>query len=704
MKKRVLLMAAIASLLGASCSDSQPRVNPLLEAKWETPHQTPPFSEILTEDFVPAITEQIAEAKTGVQSIVNQRSIPTFENTIVALERVDDKLSRTIGVLFNLNSTVTTPELQEVVMKVTPMLTEYGNDVSLNPALFDRVKQVYDRREQLNLDVEDAMLLENTYKSFSRSGANLSQEDKEKYRKISSELAELKVKFDQNELAATNAFTLNITEEADLAGLPEFVVEGAAAEAKAKGVDGWVITLQAPSYMPFMKYADSRELREKLWKTRGSLCASGDENDNQQIVKRTAELRLELANLLGYPTYADYALERRMAISSENVQKFLAELLDKTIEYARDDVKLIANYAKENGFEGELMPWDYSYWDEKYVTEKFQINDEMTKPYFKLEDAEQALFMLADRLWGLKFKENKELPIYHPDVVAYEVYDKNGDFLSVLYCDYFPRQSKNSGAWMNSFRDASIGADSVEVRPIVVLVNNFTKPTETKPSLLSFGEFETMLHEFGHGIHGILGKGKYSSLTGTSVYRDFVELPSQVLENWALEKEYLDLFAKHYETGEKMPEELIEKLIASGNHLSAYLNVNQVRYATLDMAWHSITEPVDISVEEFEKSATKGSQILPSVEGVFMSPSFGHIFAGGYAAGYYSYKWAEVLDADAFSKFKAAGIFDPEVAESFRRNILEKGGTEHPMTLYVRFAGSEPTIEPLIERMGLEKK
>ncbi len=703
MKKLILLMAATASIMGTSCSESTPAVNPLLEAKWETPHQTPPFAEIKVEHFVPAITAQIEEAKAGVNSIVNQRSMPTFENTIVALERVDDNLSRTLGVLFNLNSTVSNPEIREVVTTVTPMLTEHGNDVSLNAALFDRVKQVYDRREQLDLDVEDAMLLENTYKSFSRSGANLSEEDKQTYRKISGELAELSVKFDQNELAAINDYILTITDEADLSGLPDFVVESAAAEAKAKGVEGWVITLQAPSYSPFMKYADSRELREKIWKVRGSLCATGDKNDSQEIVKRTAELRLQLANLLGYPSYADYALEQRMARDSKTVLKFLSELQDKTIEYAKADIELITEFAKKNGFEGELMPWDFSYWNEKYVTETYQVNDEMTKPYFKLEDAEQALFMLADNLWGLKFKENKDIPVYHPDVIAYEVYDENGDFLSVLYCDYFPRESKNSGAWMNSFRDASIGADSVEVRPIVVLVNNFTKPTPTKPSLLSFGEFETMLHEFGHGIHGILGKGKYSSLTGTSVYRDFVELPSQVLENWALEKEYLDLFAKHYETGEKMPAELIEKLIASGNHLSAYLNVNQVKYATLDMAWHSITEPVAVSVEEFEKSATAGAQILPNVEGVYMSPSFGHIFAGGYAAGYYSYKWAEVLDADAFSKFKAAGIFNREVADSFRRNILEKGGTEHPMTLYVRFAGSEPTIEPLIERMGLKK-
>ncbi len=702
--KKLFIFMATAILGVTSCqqgAETSSDVNPLLEATWDTPHQTPPFERIKTEHFAPAVTAQIDDARRGIDSIVSLAEPASFFNTIEALERNDAMLSRTLGVLFNLNSTVTDSVLQGVVMELTPLLTAYSNDVSLNEGLFKRVRDVWSNREAMDLSAEESMLLEKTYKGFSRSGANLSEEDKEKYRKITGELAELSVSFDQNELAATNGYTLHLTDKSDIAGLPENIATAAADEAKAKGVEGWLITLHAPSYVPFMKYADSRTLREEMWRARGSLCTSG-ENDNTAIVKRTSELRLELANLLGYDTYADYALEQRMAKSAKAVNAFLEELLDKTVQHAKKDLSMIEDYAHSKGFQGELMPWDFSYWNEKYVTETFEVNDEMTKPYFRLEDAEQALFMLADKLFGLRFVQSSEIPVYHPDVLAYEVFDKDGKFLSVLYCDYFPRQSKNSGAWMNTYRDAYIGADSVEVRPIVVLVNNFTKPTSTTPSLLSFSEFETMLHEFGHGLHGILGKGTYSSLTGTSVYRDFVELPSQILENWATQKEYLDLFAKHYKSGEKMPEELIDKLIKSGNHLAAYLNVNQVKYAMLDMAWHSMTKPTALSVEQFEKKATKDAQLMPYVEGVYMSPSFGHIFAGGYAAGYYSYKWAEVLDADAFNKFKEGGLFSREVADSFRANVLEKGGTEHPMTLYVRFAGSEPTIEPLIDRMGLE--
>ena len=694
MKKTLIAMATTLSVAASA-------QNPLMEPVWNTPHQTPPFSEIKTENFIPAITDQIEKAKKGVNAIVFQRSVPTFENTIEALERNDEMLSRTLDVLFNLNSANTSPEIQAVVTEVTPILTNYSNDIALNKELFERIKQVWELRDKVQLTTEQAKLLEKTYKSFSRSGANLNDAQKEQYRKITTELAELSVKFDQNELAATNDYTLHITKKKELKGLPESIIEAAALEAKERGLKGWVFTLHAPSAGPFIKYADNRELRHKLWFARATICATGDKNDNEQIIKRTANLRLELANLLGYPTYADYALEMRMAGSAKRVREFLDELLDKTIEFAKSDIKTIEDYAYKNGFKGELMPWDFSYWNEKYVTATYNVNDEMTRPYFKLEDAEAALFLLADKLYGFKFVENKEIPTYHPDVLAYEVFDKDGKFLSVLYCDYFPRASKNSGAWMNTFRESYITKDGEEVRPIVVLVNNFTKPTPTKPSLLSFGEFETMLHEFGHGLHGIVAKGNYSSLTGTNVYRDFVELPSQIMENWAYEKEYLDLFAKHYQTGEKMPTELIDKLIAAKNHIAAYLNINQLRYGINDMAWHSITAPVEGSAEKFEKEATAKTQILPRIEGVYMSPDFGHIFAGGYAAGYYSYKWAEVLEADAFSKFKEAGVFNREVAESFRRNILEPGGTDHPITMYIRFAGSVPTIEPLLEKRGL---
>lgn len=677
--------------------------NPLMQHSWGTPFEVPPFEKIRTEHFMPAITAQIESSQNSIHLIADSELEASFENTIVALEQCSEELDRTLGVLFNLNSSTTSPEIQKVVMDITPLLSEYKNNLFLNDKLFLRVRQVWENREELNLNLEDAKLLEDTYKGFTRSGANLSESDKEVLRRLTAELAQLSVQFDQNELAAINDFKLHISNSEELGGLPDSIIEMARGEAKEQSLEGWLFTLHAPSYMPFLKYANSRELREKMWYAKGTLCATGDKNDNQEIIKCISNLRLELANLLGYPTYADYALERRMASSASIVMGFLDELLDKTIEFARKDVATIEKFAKDNGFAHEkLMPWDFSYWNEKYVTARYSVNDEMTRPYFKLEDAEQALFMLANKLYGIEFKENKEIPVYHPDVLAYEVYDKGGEFLAVLYCDYFPRASKGSGAWMNTFRECYKDSNGKEVRPIVVLVNNFTKPTESKPSLLSFGEFETMLHEFGHGLHGIFAKGSYASLTGTAVYRDFVELPSQVMENWAYEKEYLDLFAKHYESGEKMPTELIDKLVSSKNHNAAFMNVTQVRYGINDMAWHSVSSAIEVSAEEFEMEATKSCQILPQVEGVFMSPAFGHIFAGGYAAGYYSYKWAEVLDADAFGVFKSAGIFNSEVANSFRQNILERGGVEHPMELYKRFAGHEPTIEPLIERMGLK--
>lgn len=678
--------------------------NPLTLPQWDTPHQTPPFSQIKAEHFIPAVKEQLVTARAGVRSIVVQRSMPMFSNTIEALERNDQELGRTLAVFFNLNAAETNDELQKIALELSPMLSEYANDVSLDEGLFAKIKSVYDRREQMNLTTEQARLLEKYYKSFTRNGANLSAADKEKYRAITTELAELSVKFDQNLLAATNEFSLTITDTADLAGLPASFIEAAAMAAREADKEGYLITLHYPSFVPFLKYADSRELREKVWRAKSTLCATAGKYDNREITRRTANLRLELAQLLGYKTYADYALEERMAKTSNKVNAFLGELLDKTIDYARADVKLITDYAAKNGFEGQVMPWDFSYWNEKYSTATFDVNDEMTKPYFSLEDAEKALFLLAEKLYGLKFVENKDLPTYHPDVLGYEVYDADGKFLSVLYCDYFPRAGKNSGAWMSTFREGYVDADGVEVRPVVVLVNNFTKPTPSAPSLLSFNEFSTMLHEFGHGLHGIFAKGTYASLTGTNVYRDFVELPSQIMENWAYEKEFLDLFAKHYQTGEKMPSELIEKLIAAKNHLAAYDNVSQLRYAMTDMAWHSIVKPVEGEIEAFERAATSRTQILPVVQGTMMSPAFSHIFAGGYSAGYYSYKWAELLEANAFQKFKQAGIFDPTTASSFRRNILEMGDTEDPAVIFERFNGSEPTIEPLIEKMGIIKK
>lgn len=693
----------MAAVICTQCGDENSmKSNPLMQSQWNTPHQTPPFSEIHPEHFMPAVTQQIAIARQGIDAIVNNSEEPTFSNTIEALECNGSEMDRTLGVFYNLNSAETNDSLQAIAVELSPMLAEFGNDVSLNEKLFARVKSVYDKRSDLTLNDEQKMLLEDTYKGFVRSGANLTPQQKEEYRAISKELSLLTVNFDQNQLAATNAFELIVTDSTQLSGLTSTQIEAAAAQANEKGKSGYLFTLQYPSYVPFLKYADNRELRHQLWIAKNTLCSTGDSTDNQAIVKRIAELRLQSANLLGYNTFADYALENRMAQKAQNVNTFLDELLNKSIEYARKDVKEIEQYAKTEGFNEPLMPWDFSYYDNKYVTKKYAVNDEITRPYFQLENAEAALFMLANKLYDIKFVENKEIPVYHPDVKAYDVIDKDGSMLAVLYCDYFPRTGKNSGAWMNTFRQASI-RDGVEQRPIVVLVNNFTKPTATTPSLLSFDEFTTMLHEFGHGLHGIFGKGSYASQTGTSVYNDFVELPSQIMENWATQREFLNLFAVDYKTGQKMPAELIQKLIDKKNHLAAYSNVRQLSFGFNDMAWHSITEPVIVTVEEFEKAANGKAQVMPTIAGTMMSPSFGHIFAGGYAAGYYSYKWAEVLEADAFSRFEKNGIFDKKTAESFRENILSKGGSRHPMELYVAFSGAEPTVEPLLRKMGLIK-
>ncbi len=674
--------------------------NPLLE-RWDTPRQSPPFSSITVEHFREAAPKLIEAARAEYDKIINNPAEPTFENTVEAAERAGEDLSRATGVFYNLLGSNTSEELQKLAMELSPQLTAFSNDISLNPKFFERVKKVYDARSTREYTTEQARLLENSYKGFVRSGALLEGADRERYREITSELSKLSLQFDQNELAATNAFTIELKDKAELAGMPDWAIDGAASAAKEAGKEGYLLTLHAPSYIPVVTYADSRELREMMWRAYGSR-AFGGEFDNSDIVLRTVELRLELANLLGYKTYGDYALENRMAGSVEAVQKLLGELADKSLDAAREDLKQIETYAKKNGFKGKFMPWDFSYWSEKLKEEKYAINDDMTRPYFELSKCEDAIFMLATELWGLKFVPAPQIEGCHEDAKAFEVFDSEGKFLSVLFIDYFPRASKNSGAWMNSYRDMSVNAEGEEIRPIVTLVCNFTKPTADRPALLSFNEFTTLLHEFGHGLHGMMAKGNYGSLTGTAVYRDFVELPSQILENWALEKEFLDMFAVHYQTGEKMPQELIDKILASKNYLAAYNNIRQVTFGTTDMAWHAITEPVKGSVVDFERAAGAKLQVLPLVDGVCMAPAFGHIFAGGYAAGYYSYKWAEVLEADAFEKFKEAGIFDKATAERFR-SILEKGGTVHPMELYKEFSGAEPTTEPLLRKMGLDK-
>lgn len=672
--------------------------NPLLAA-WDTPHETPPFSEIKLSDYEPAFDAAIACSRAEVEAIVKNPKKPTFGNTIVALERQGELLNRISGLFFNLLEADSSDEMQEIAQRVQPKLTELSNDISLDPELFARVKYVYEHPGRLKK--EDKKLLENTYKGFARSGAALSDADKELYRQYSSELSALTLQFGQNALAATNAFTLNITDPKVVAELPAFVKEGMAAEAKARGEKGWTVTLQYPSYLPFMTYSSNRALKEKLWRASGSK-ALGGEYDNTGIVKKIVNTRLKMANLLGYKCYADYVLENRMAENTKTVNDFLAELLAETKSYADADYRMVADYAASLGFEGELMPWDWAYYTEKYKDEKYALNDELVKPYLKLENVKKGVFMLANKLYGLNFTPNEKIAVYHPDVTAYDVTDADGRFMAVLYLDFFPRASKRSGAWMTEFRGTKI-EDGKETRPLVSLVMNFTKPTETTPSLLTFDEMETFLHEFGHALHGMLGEGKYESLTGTSVYRDFVELPSQIMENWATEKEFLDLWAVHYETGEPIPAEIVDRIVAAQNYLAAYANVRQLSFGMTDMAWHTLTEPFDGDVEQFEVASMAPTQVMPVIAGTAMALSFGHIFSGGYAAGYYGYKWAEVLEADAFSLFKEKGIFSREVASSFRDNILSKGGTEHPMKLYERFRGHKPETKALIEKMGLGK-
>ncbi|RIJ48936.1 M3 family peptidase [Maribellus luteus] len=674
--------------------------NPLL-GTFNTPHETAPFNEIKNEHFLPAFKASIEAGEKELEAIKSNPEAPTFENTIVALDHVGRLLGRTSGVFFNLLGAETNEELQGIAQEVSPLLTKFQNDVSLDPVLFEKVKKVYQQKDQLNLDAEQKTLLENSYEGFVRKGANLSEADKAKFRAISTELSKLSLTFDENVLKETNAYELVITNKEELSGLPEGELEAAAGRAKAKGKEGWLFDITQPSFGPFMKYADNRDLRKTLYMAYSSKSFKGDELDNQENVKRIAELRLQLAQLLGYKNYADYVLERRMAINPAGVYGLLNDLYEASYKVALQEKQEIQEFAATEGFEGELMPWDWSYYSEKLKVKKFDLNDEMLKPYFELSRVTEGVLGLATDLFGITFRENKDIPVYNPEVTAYEVFDADGTFLSVFYTDFHPRPGKQGGAWMNDFK-GQWKENGVDSRPHVTIVMNFTRPTETKPALLTFYEVETLMHEFGHALHGMLANSTYSSLSGTNVYRDFVELPSQIMENWATQKEFLDRFAKHYQTGETIPAELVQKIVDSQNYLAGYLSIRQLSFGYLDMAWHTLEKPYTGSVKDFEEQAWKKTQIFPAVDGVCMSTQFGHLFAGGYAAGYYGYKWAEVLDADAFSVFKEKGLFNKEVAASFRKNILEKGGTEHPMELYKRFRGHEPTVDALLERSGLQ--
>ncbi|MBE6225896.1 MAG: M3 family metallopeptidase [Bacteroidales bacterium] len=700
MKRVSFILTALCVLFITSCNSSN-MTNPLLE-KSTHPYNAPAFDKIKTEHYLPAFKEAIAEGKQEIEAIVNNQQEPTFENTILALNYAGEKLNTVSALFFNINEANTNEQMQKTAEEISPLLTEYSMSITLNEKLFERVKAVYQQKESLNLGQEEARLLEQTYKQFANNGANLSPEDKEKFAKIQEELSLLSLKFGNNTLAATNAFILHITDSTQLAGLPAYAVSAGASEAKARNLEGWVFTLQHPSMSPFMQFSQNRELREKMWRASNTKCIGG-EFDNQAIVKRIAELRIQEANLLGHKLYSDYALEERMAKNTETVNNFLNDLLEKSLPYAKKDVEAIQKYANQNGLEGKLMPWDFSYYSEKLKNEKYAINDELLKPYFKLENVQKAVFALADSLYGLKFTEAKDIPGYHPDVQVYDVTDANGRHMALFYSDFYPRDSKSGGAWMTEFRGQGFNKDGVEERPFISIVCNFTKPTETEPSLLTFYEVTTLLHEFGHALHGILAEGKYSGLTGTNVARDFVELPSQIMENWATQKEYLASFAKHYQTGEVIPDELIQKIIDSKNYNSGYASVRQLNFGITDMAWHTISEVPQEDVVTYEAKAIERAQIMPYIEGTAFSTSFGHIFSGGYAAGYYSYKWAEVLEADAFQVFKEKGIFNKEVAESFRKNILSRGNIEDADVLYRNFRGRDPRPEALMEKLGMSK-
>ncbi|WP_297792705.1 M3 family metallopeptidase [uncultured Eudoraea sp.] len=673
-------------------------MNPLL-----TPFDTAPFSRIKNEHFMPAFIEAMEKARKEIDDIASSQEAPTFENTIEALEFSGQHLDRVTSLFFNLNSAETNDKLQEIAQEVSPLLSEFSNDITLNEQLFKRVKSVFENKDNYQLTAEQETLLDKKYKSFSRNGANLNKDHKKRLREIDAALATLKLKFGENVLKETNKYEMHIANEADLDGLPESAKDTAAQLAKTKGKKGWIITLDYPSYIPFMKYAKNRALRKELAMAFGSKGFHNDELDNQDNVRQIAKLRHERANLLGYKTHAHYVLEERMAEKPKKVNEFLEELLQKAKPAAQVEFKELSDFAKElDGIE-LLQSWDGPFYSEKLKQKLFSLDDEMLKPYFKLENVIEGVFIITKRLFGLQFEEVTDIDKYHPDVKTYRIYDQDHNFVSIFYADFHPRAGKRAGAWMTSFKPQYILNNRSE-RPQVSIVCNFTKPTDTKPSLLTFNEVTTLFHEFGHALHGILANTTYPSLSGTSVYWDFVELPSQIMENWCYEKEALELFAKHYETEQQIPMSLIESIKESATFQEGMATLRQLSFGFLDMAWHGSDLSEIMDVKQQEVKVFEETSLYPTNQETCMTTSFAHIFQGGYSAGYYSYKWAEVLDADAFDYFKEKGIFNKGIATKFRDNILSKGGTEKPMVLYKRFRGREPKIEALLERAGLTKK
>ena len=683
------------------------RINPFF-LPYDTPHYTVPFNRITLADYEEAMMEGIRREDEQIEKIINNPDEPTFENTIIPEDEVKgrkhyyDLLSRVESVFFNMLSAETNDEMDALAQKMSPILTKHGNDVSLNPKIFERVKYVYEHHGELT--PEENCLLEKSYEGFVRSGALLDEVGKDRLRKLTEEASMLSLQFSQNVLKENKAYTLHITDEQQLDGLPNTAREAAHEAAKEHGLKGWVFTLDAPSYGPFMMYSTQRELRKELYMARNTLCIKDNDTNNLELCKHLINLRREMAQLLGYDTFADYVMKHRMATKVENVYKLLNDLIEaykpKAIE-EREEVEALAK--EEEGVAFKMEPWDLAYYSQLLKKKKYDLDPEMLRPYLELGNVIKGVFGLATRLYGITFKENKDIPVYHPDVKPYEVYDKDGSYLAVLYVDFHPRKGKRDGAWMTEFQGQWIERDGTNVRPHASLVMNFSKPTEDKPALLRLGEVETFLHEFGHSLHGIFANTRFESLSGTNVWWDFVELPSQFMENFAVEKEFLRTFAFHYQTGEPMPDELIEKVIASRNYGAATACLRQVSFGLLDMAYYTHKEEFTEDIISFEKKAWAPAIIDEQRMDTCMTVQFSHIMAGGYAAGYYSYKWAEVLDADAFSVFKKEGIFNQSTAQRFRDNILSRGGTEHPMTLYKRFRGQEPTIDALKARDGLTK-
>ena len=673
-------------------------MNPLLQK-----FNTAPFSKIEISHFLPAIQEAIIIARHEIDAIVENSDEPTFKNTIEALDFSGEQLDRVTSIFFNLNSAETNDEIQKIAQEISPLLAEFGNDITLNKALFERVKIVYDQKDNLNLTKEQATLLDKKYKSFSRNGANLPDDNKQQLREIDKKLAQLQLKFGENILTETNAYQLHIKDEKDLSGLPDGAKEAARSLAKDISKVGWIITLDYPSYLPFMTYASNRDLRKELSLAFGARGFKNNENDNQDIVLRLANLRHQRANLLGYKSHAHFVLEERMAETPEKVQEFLYNLLNKAKPAAEREFKTLENFAKELDGIDRLEKWDSAYYSEKLKQKLFSLDDEQLKPYFKLENVINGVFKVASKLFGLQFEKINTVDAYHDEVMTYNVLNDDGKFVSLFYADFFPRKGKRNGAWMTSYKPQYI-KDGENERPHVSIVCNFTKPTESKPSLLTFNEVTTLFHEFGHALHGILANTTYPSLSGTSVYWDFVELPSQILENWCYEKEALELFANHYETGDLIPMELIEKIKESATFHEGMQTLRQISFALLDMSWHGQDPSYIKNVKAHELKAFEGTQLYPDVPENCMSTAFSHIFQGGYSSGYYSYKWAEVLDADAFEYFKENGIFSKDVANKFKDNVLSKGGTDNPMTLYKKFRGQEPKPEALLRRAGLIEK